>query len=324
MKIENMILFVEVAQFDSFNKAAKGICRTQQGITSAVSRLESELGVSLFHRNSHGISLTEAGKTFLNCSQSIVGQYNKMLDQLEQSKLLQAEMKPFSIYVSSYVSQIPTAGIYELSLIRPTEIATANLEEFFSASLKKPDTLFGCELIPGGTAQIIHGGRLAFELIAHGIVGVVWDSSASSLPQQIENRAQLEGFRFAIFDNVSWIDFIRSNLLFGTQQEPFIKMAIMSALLSCVNNKTVAIIDSFSYEMLSKELSRSSHNLHFSPIMFFDNPFITFAYLRRKDKEPDGITGVALELARTVHSEYQGRVRQFAMDNHLQLPLSEF
>ncbi|MCM0147185.1 LysR family transcriptional regulator [Photobacterium galatheae] len=57
--------FIKVADNRSFTLAAAQLGMTQSGISRAVSRLETQLGVKLLHRNTRSLSLTADGELFL-------------------------------------------------------------------------------------------------------------------------------------------------------------------------------------------------------------------------------------------------------------------
>jgi len=57
--------FEAAAQLLSFKQAAAQLYRTPSAISHQIRRLEDELGTPLFHRDPHGLRLTEAGRTYL-------------------------------------------------------------------------------------------------------------------------------------------------------------------------------------------------------------------------------------------------------------------
>ena len=66
MEINQMKYFLEVCNCGSMAKAAEKLNITQQGISIALRRLESELGCNLFYHKSKGLVLTQFGSAFRN------------------------------------------------------------------------------------------------------------------------------------------------------------------------------------------------------------------------------------------------------------------
>ena len=56
-------VFYDVVKYGSFSKAAA--YTTQSSISKSIKKLEEQLGIKLFYRNSHGVELTENGKELL-------------------------------------------------------------------------------------------------------------------------------------------------------------------------------------------------------------------------------------------------------------------
>ncbi|WP_394522270.1 LysR family transcriptional regulator [Lacrimispora sp. JR3] len=59
-------IFFEVAKAGNISKAAKELFISQPAISKSISKLEGNLGVSLFTRNSRGVQLTDEGKLLYN------------------------------------------------------------------------------------------------------------------------------------------------------------------------------------------------------------------------------------------------------------------
>lgn len=57
--------FVRSAELGSFSAAARRLSLTPGGVSKNVAKLETSLGVRLFHRSTRSLSLTEAGERFL-------------------------------------------------------------------------------------------------------------------------------------------------------------------------------------------------------------------------------------------------------------------
>ncbi len=65
MEIRNLITFVQVAELNSFTKAAKVLDYSQSTVSFQIKQLENELGWLLFDRINHTITLTEKGRELL-------------------------------------------------------------------------------------------------------------------------------------------------------------------------------------------------------------------------------------------------------------------
>jgi DNA-binding transcriptional LysR family regulator len=66
LTLQQLLYFRAAARLGSFNAAARTLHCTQPAVSEQVRRLEAELGVSLFARAGNGLTLTQAGRTFLD------------------------------------------------------------------------------------------------------------------------------------------------------------------------------------------------------------------------------------------------------------------
>ncbi|QCI67987.1 LysR family transcriptional regulator [Phreatobacter stygius] len=65
LTLDQLRVFVSIADSGSFRAAARSLGRAQSGLSSAIANLETELRVVLFDRSQHRPVLTEAGATLL-------------------------------------------------------------------------------------------------------------------------------------------------------------------------------------------------------------------------------------------------------------------
>lgn len=99
MRIEQLRYFVETAESASINKASERLFISQQSLNASLTKLEEELGVTLFTRSSQGIHLTREGL--------VVVEY--ALDVLERTKKLKESLlqKPDSLQGTLEISAGP-------------------------------------------------------------------------------------------------------------------------------------------------------------------------------------------------------------------------
>ena len=69
MDLQSLNIFVQVAELNSFTKAAEVLGYSQPTVSFQIKQLEKELGVQLFDRIGHTISLTDAGRAALGYAQ---------------------------------------------------------------------------------------------------------------------------------------------------------------------------------------------------------------------------------------------------------------
>lgn len=62
MSPQEIRYFVEIAGTLNFSRAAERLGVSQPTLTHAMNRLESDLGIRLFHRSKQGVQLTTAGQ----------------------------------------------------------------------------------------------------------------------------------------------------------------------------------------------------------------------------------------------------------------------
>ena len=62
MRVEHMREFVAIRDEGNFSRAARSLFMTQPALSRHVQEMERELGVRLFDRDRHSVTLTEAGE----------------------------------------------------------------------------------------------------------------------------------------------------------------------------------------------------------------------------------------------------------------------
>jgi LysR family nitrogen assimilation transcriptional regulator len=78
--------FQAVAEFGSYSRGAEFLRISQPAVSRQIHALEEELGRPLFVRHSHGVSLTEAGRTLLERGQAILRQFDQAREDVRRGQ----------------------------------------------------------------------------------------------------------------------------------------------------------------------------------------------------------------------------------------------
>lgn len=117
MEIRQLRYFLKVAETLNFSEASRKLYITQSTLSQQVSHLEQEIGLPLFDRNSHEVSLTEAGKELLPFAQRTVSAAESCIDHMNDLKqMLTGEL---NIGVTFSFSSIASETIIEFTHAYP-------------------------------------------------------------------------------------------------------------------------------------------------------------------------------------------------------------
>lgn len=107
MNFTQLEYFNRICECGSISKAAEQLFITQSALSQQLSRLEKELGVTLFNRYGNTLTITDSGKQFLESSRNILFEYQNALDAVsetkESHKLILAVTKTKSFITLSYL-----------------------------------------------------------------------------------------------------------------------------------------------------------------------------------------------------------------------------
>jgi LysR family hydrogen peroxide-inducible transcriptional activator len=93
MEFRQLLYVVQIATEKSFSRAADKLHIAQPSLSQQIAKLEKEIGVVLFHRNSSSVELTQAGTLFVERSQFIIDHMeqlktrNSRFDSIEKRKV---------------------------------------------------------------------------------------------------------------------------------------------------------------------------------------------------------------------------------------------
>ena len=86
MDAKGLRYFQAVAEFGSYSRGAEFLRISQPAVSRQIRALEEELGRPLFVRHSHGVGLTDAGRTLLDRSQAILRQFDQARDDIRRGE----------------------------------------------------------------------------------------------------------------------------------------------------------------------------------------------------------------------------------------------
>jgi DNA-binding transcriptional LysR family regulator len=85
-ELRNIEIFVEIANCQSFSKAAKNLLLTPSAVSMSMQRLEDTLGTRLITRTTRQFHLTPDGEAFLECAKQGLVKIHEALDLFNHSK----------------------------------------------------------------------------------------------------------------------------------------------------------------------------------------------------------------------------------------------
>lgn len=131
MSIENLKVFVTVAEQRHFSRAAEVLHLSQPGVSSHIRNLENEFGAKLLHRSPKQVKLTEAGTVLYKQAKQILAYYEEARQRIQQ---LQQEVTGTlhvgaSFTIGEYVLPRLLAEYVDLYPMVDVQVQIGNTEE---------------------------------------------------------------------------------------------------------------------------------------------------------------------------------------------------
>jgi DNA-binding transcriptional LysR family regulator len=152
MELLQLEHFLAVAEEGNFTRAAERVYRTQPAVSQSIKRLEEELGTSLFTRDVHDVSLTEAGKVLVDYAYKMVHARNDAAREVGDLRNLKSGTLKIAAHESAAVYLLPAPlrhylhrftdikiGIYRSSL---TDIPRQVMDREFHLGFVKDELTF--------------------------------------------------------------------------------------------------------------------------------------------------------------------------------------
>ena len=98
MRLNYFLCFSALVQLGNFSKAAESLFMTQSAFSKQINAMEAALGIKLFDRSSHGVSLTPAGAQMVTHVNTIIDAYNQIHDIAKTYQNYQQVLRIASIY----------------------------------------------------------------------------------------------------------------------------------------------------------------------------------------------------------------------------------
>ena len=206
--------FISIAQTLNYSEAAKNAYISQPALTKQINRLEAELGVTLFDRSKHGVSLTFAGEEFYKYASDI-------LDSIKQAENRMASIR------------YGRTGFLRISSVYSMEqVISRSIAEF---SERYPDISVSIQ-VGTGTSQILTIRKMSYDVFF----------SFTDLLQSFPNvdTIPVASDRFAVYIHNRYLEEYRTE---GTaclnRLKHFVEVSSEGPFLT---NKTYTLIDCLS------------------------------------------------------------------------------
>ena len=86
MELRHFRYLIAIAEESSLGRAARRLHVWQPALSQQMSDLEDELGLKLFTRNSRGVQLTEAGRSFLIGARRVLVAAKQAAEQAQEKE----------------------------------------------------------------------------------------------------------------------------------------------------------------------------------------------------------------------------------------------
>ncbi len=98
MELRQIHYVLEVAKHKNFSKAAEALYVSQPAISQQIKSLEKELSITIFKRDTHGVSLTPDGERFISYANEVLDASDRLLAAFNQSTTNNKEQLKIGVF----------------------------------------------------------------------------------------------------------------------------------------------------------------------------------------------------------------------------------
>lgn len=165
MRIEQLKYAIAISESGSFNKASEKLYIAQPSLTSSVQELERELGITVFHRTSRGVALTNDGIEFIQHARQVVQQYDALLEKYGEAGKIRKKFgistQHYSFAVKGFVDMVQQFDTEEYEFaIRETK--TREVIEDVITGKSEVGVLYLSEFNRKALGKFFRSGNLSF------------------------------------------------------------------------------------------------------------------------------------------------------------------
>lgn len=163
---KNMLAFIHAAESTTFAEAAEKLHVTQPALSSAIKKMEQQIGGLLFSRTTRRVELTPEGQTFLPTAKRLVSDWDEAIQDMQnlfamnQGTLRIAAMPSFAesrlpISLKQYHKRWPNIRIRVIDVVMEDVIDAVLSGRAELGFTFKPDNMDGLEFSPIWQDQFI-------------------------------------------------------------------------------------------------------------------------------------------------------------------------
>ena len=164
MDINKLKLFVDIAKTGNITSSAERLGYTQSAVSHAMAKLENEISLSLLKRNNQGVQLTRDGALLLPKIETLLKQYEGLLQEIESMKCLEKGKLSIGSYASMARVFLPPVikEFHKLYPLIEISIQEYSYKDLYDAVLK-PSVDLAFMSLPSAYGQnnVIHSASSA-------------------------------------------------------------------------------------------------------------------------------------------------------------------